>query len=226
MVQYQNSGNNLAKNQPVTSVTSAVYAATLSDLFIEVNFAGAVAISLPAPSFAIGKSYILKDVSGSALTNNITITAVSGSIDGAANVKINTNYGFVELFSDGTNYFINSQTAVAAGSFSWSVNSLTAISLSANVGYILTNAAAQTCTLPITVVAGALFEITEASSSTGLFTLAQNAGQVIRFGAQTTTAGATGSIVATQQGNSLRFVCTTANTNFSVVNSVGNFIIN
>ncbi len=42
---------------------------------------------------------------GGAATNNITVTPQTGTIDGAANVVINTNYGSVRTYSDGTNWF-------------------------------------------------------------------------------------------------------------------------
>src|SRR5690606_26118379 len=54
-----------------------------------VNFAGAAAVSLPAG--ALGKQIIVKDVSGNASANPITVSG--GTIDGAANHIISTNYG-------------------------------------------------------------------------------------------------------------------------------------
>ena len=52
-----------------------------------------------------GQCFKVKDESGAAGTNNITVAPNGGNIDGAANYVINTNYGFVEVMFDGTNYF-------------------------------------------------------------------------------------------------------------------------
>lgn len=51
--------------------------------------------------------YIIKDTSGGAGTNNITITTPGGvkTFDGATSITISTNYGSVRLYYDGTNYF-------------------------------------------------------------------------------------------------------------------------
>jgi hypothetical protein len=69
--------------------------------------AAARTITLPSASAggAAGRFYVVKDESGAAATNNITITAAAGAIDGAANVKITTNYGAVRLYSNGANWF-------------------------------------------------------------------------------------------------------------------------
>lgn len=57
--------------------------------------------------FTIGQELILKDISGTASTNVITVdTANSELIDGAASVQINSNYGSLTLRYDGTNFFI------------------------------------------------------------------------------------------------------------------------
>lgn len=49
---------------------------------------------------------IVKDESGGAAANNITITTQgSETIDGSATATINTNYGEVRLYSNGTNLF-------------------------------------------------------------------------------------------------------------------------
>lgn len=52
--------------------------------------------------------FIIKDGSGGAATNNITVTTPGGTktFDGATSYVINTNYGSVTLMYDGTNYLI------------------------------------------------------------------------------------------------------------------------
>ena len=52
-----------------------------------------------------GEWVVVKDGSGIAATHNITVNAGGGStIDGAASATINTNYGSLLVYSDGTNY--------------------------------------------------------------------------------------------------------------------------
>lgn len=54
-----------------------------------------------------GRVITVKDESGAAGTNNITIaTEGSETIDGAATSVISTNYGSVTVYSDGTNWFV------------------------------------------------------------------------------------------------------------------------
>lgn len=65
--------------------------------------AAARTITLPAASAVpAGKTFIVKDESGGAGTNNITVQrAGSDTIDGATTKVVNTNYGSVRLYSDG-----------------------------------------------------------------------------------------------------------------------------
>lgn len=116
MSRNNNSVNNVFLNQPVTTVTGATYTALPSDAIIAVNFAGTVAITLPTASASNkGKSYVVKDSSGSASTNAITISPASGNIDGASSTQINTNYGYVETFSDGTNWYTQAASEAPFG---------------------------------------------------------------------------------------------------------------
>lgn len=68
----------------------------------------------------IDQVFIIKDESGGATTNNITVTTASGTtlIDGATTYVINTNYGFIEVLYNGTNYHIITESASASTSLS------------------------------------------------------------------------------------------------------------
>jgi len=73
---------------------------------IGVNRAGAVTITLPTAGVRQGRHYTVKDESGAAGTNNITVaTEGAETIDGAATDTIADNYGCVIYYSDGTNWF-------------------------------------------------------------------------------------------------------------------------
>jgi hypothetical protein len=84
-------------------VTSASYAASAGDRTIGVNYAGAVAITLAsAASVPAGAVVVVKDESGNAGTNNITI---SPSIDGVTQV-LKVGYDVRRMYSNGTNWFL------------------------------------------------------------------------------------------------------------------------
>lgn len=96
-----------------SKLTAVSYSATIFDYYIGVTDTSAArTITLPDPTnsllnpFPLNKSFVIKDQSGGAGTNNITIDTVAGLIDGAATAKIDNNYGSLTFKSDGTNYFI------------------------------------------------------------------------------------------------------------------------
>lgn len=63
------------------------------------------AITLESDTNVSGHIIIVKDEGGGAGTDNITITPESGTIDGASNYVINTNYGVMRAYGTGTNWF-------------------------------------------------------------------------------------------------------------------------
>lgn len=68
--------------------------------------AAARTITMPASSLVTGQRWTIKDESGGAGTNNITINGNGKNIDGAATFVINTNYGAVDLYYSGLNFFV------------------------------------------------------------------------------------------------------------------------
>ena len=108
---YNNSQNNININTPVTLSGAADVTATLADYIIGVdNTAAARTVTLPTPSTTgaaanTGKVYIIKDQSGAAATNNITITPATGTIDGVASIVIDSNFGETQVYSDGAAWF-------------------------------------------------------------------------------------------------------------------------
>ena len=85
-------------------VTTTPFTATAGTNIIGVNRAGAVAITLPANT--AGRLITVKDESGNASVNNITITPASGTIDGQASLVISANYAAYTLYCSGSNWFI------------------------------------------------------------------------------------------------------------------------
>lgn len=81
--------------------------------------------------------------------------------------------------------------------------------------YIANNAGLVTLTLPVTAALGSIIEI--AGKGAGGWLIAQNVGQQIRFGSANTTSGVGGSLASTNQWDSIRLRCITANTLWSVI---------
>lgn len=89
-----------------THQTGATYQILVTDDIIGVSRAGVVNVTTPAAGAGTGQSWTVKDESGAAAANNITITAGTGTIDGAATFVINTNFGSATFYFTGTNYFV------------------------------------------------------------------------------------------------------------------------
>lgn len=87
-----------------TAVTTSPYTVLLSDHLLGVDTSGARTLNLPAVADAgAGKEYIIKDETGTAGANNITIDGSGAeTIDGAATLVINTNYGKARIYCTGS----------------------------------------------------------------------------------------------------------------------------
>lgn len=93
----------------VVNVPAGNYAVDLNDLIIDKTgiSGGGDTVTLPDPALAgAGKIYIVKDSTGSAGTDNITVVSAAGLIDLGANYVISTNSGAVTFYCDGTDYRI------------------------------------------------------------------------------------------------------------------------
>ncbi len=114
-------------------------------------------------------------------------------------------------------------TISSTGGFTW--NEVTGISQSASVnnGYITNNAALVTVTLPATAAIGDSVQL--AGKGAGGWKIAQNAGQTIHFIDTDTTTGVGGSLDSTKQYDAVELVCITANTDWAVIDSVGNITV-
>lgn len=85
----------------VRVVTAASDTAAATDYVVACNRAGAIALALMA-SPETGRTFRVKDISGAAAANNITITPAAGNIDASGTYVINTNYGSVDLVYTGS----------------------------------------------------------------------------------------------------------------------------
>ena len=87
-------------------VDSSTYTIQTTDEYIGVNNSGTVNLTLPSAS-SDGKKYIIKDESGNANTNNITIdTEGSELIDGASSYTLDNNYESITVIKRNGNFYI------------------------------------------------------------------------------------------------------------------------
>ena len=139
--------------------------------------------------------------------SNIIFVVGSGSVDVVGNPGTNT------------------LTITDSGTLMWNDVTGTSASASPNNGYLADNAGLVTVTLPAVCAQFSVVAIAGGNLGSGGWQLAQNAGQQINFGTSTTTLGATGYLASTNQYDCAWLLCTTANTNFIVLNSVGNITV-
>ena len=108
----QNSNNNLFLANPVTSTATSYTVLNTDYIILVTSTAAARTITLPAPSSSaatsnVGRIFIIKDTSGGAYTNNITLSVSGGAnIDGVSTAVIGSDYGSITVMSNGTQYYI------------------------------------------------------------------------------------------------------------------------
>ena len=110
-------------------------------------------------------------------------------------------------------------TVSSGGGITWNEITGTTQSASADNGYITNNESLVTVTLPSTCAVGKT--ICVAGKGSGLWKIAQNAGQQIIFGNKNSTSGTSGYIASLYQYDSVELLCITADTVFSVIGAVG-----
>ena len=95
----------MAINYITTLVTTTPYAILLTDEVLLVNVAGPSSVILPVIAAGKNTAFYIKDTSGQALANPITITATGGAtINGIAFALVNGNFSHVQVVWDGTGW--------------------------------------------------------------------------------------------------------------------------
>lgn len=108
---------------------------------------------------------------------------------------------------------VPSWAAPAGGGITWTNVTGTSQAMAINSGYVASNASLVTLTLPSTAAVGSVIQVMGAGA--GLWKIAQNASQLIRFGNVTTTTGTGGSLSAQLQFDAVQLVCIVADTTWS-----------
>ena len=108
--QFNRSSNVFTANSGMvhgrTSISSH-YSAQRSDYYIGCNHTASITVTLPyASTLSSGQTFTIKDESGGANTYNINVVRQgSDLIDGETNFTIESPYGAVNLYSNGSNKF-------------------------------------------------------------------------------------------------------------------------
>lgn len=110
--------------------------------------------------------------------------------------------------------------AATTGTLTWQTISASQ-TLAVDNGYICVSpGGALALALPSVSAVGNIIEVTVDGATS--WSITQGAGQQIRIGNATTTAGVGGSLTSTQQGDSIRMVCSVANLKWNVLSPLGN----
>lgn len=215
-------------------------AASDSSSNVSISVGGTTQIGDPYVSFVTGTSRsfaIGTDTSDSQILKVITAADETANPSTGTEVFSVTTSGaakFADAFtfptSDGSAGQVLSTDG--AGNVGWESSASTTwtevtatgpTALSVNEGVVANNGSQVNLTLPATAAVGDIIRI--AGKGAGGFQIQQNAGQTIHFAGSSSTTGTGGSITSTIQYNAIELVCTTANTDFVVISSIGNFTV-
>jgi len=89
-----------------TNVNTTPYVVLVTDEYLSVDSSGgAITVQLPNAA-TLSQVFIIKDRTGSAAANNITVTTVGGAvnIDGATTFVMNTAYQAINVIGNGSSY--------------------------------------------------------------------------------------------------------------------------
>ncbi len=114
--------------------------------------------------------------------------------------------------------YVDNAVAGGGSSMPWSVETADR-SLIAEEGVIANKGTQLILTLPTTCAVGKIIEVVGINA--GLWRIAQNAGQRIRFHAVSSTSGTGGYVESTAQRDTIRLVCIVADTEWQVIASTG-----
>ncbi len=89
----------------ITVPSSYPYSIARTDNIVAVDSSSAHTVTLPTPVNFPGQVITLKDSTGNAAANTITIQTAAATIDGAASTAITNNYGSKQVYSNGANWF-------------------------------------------------------------------------------------------------------------------------
>lgn len=150
-----------------------------------------------------------------ALTDGQVVVGSSAGSPAAATISAGTGISV----TNASNSITIASTGV--GSLVWNDVSGTSQAAAVNNGYIISNAAQTTVTIPATAAEGSVFAV-QGKGAAG-WILQMNTGQTVHLGSSASSSA--GSLTSTNQWDSVQIVCVTANTTFAVISVIGNLTV-
>jgi hypothetical protein len=160
------------------------------------------------------------------VTNSSGVPAWSGTMtNGQVIIGSTSGTPTAAALTAGTGISITNGTgtitiAATSSGTNWVNQTGTSVTMAVNTSYLANSSSLVTLTLPTTAAQFSTFQV--AGFGSGGWKIAQATGQQINFGNVTTTSGTGGSLASSNQYDSLTLLCTTANTQFQVLTSLGN----
>lgn len=174
-------------------------------LAMTINNAQVTTLAQPLPVGSGGLGITTVPTNGQIPIGNGT-TYTAATLTAGSNISITNAAGSV--------------TIAASGGLTWQTISASQALVASN-GYIcISPGGALSLSLPATAAVGTIIEVVLAGATS--WTLTQGAGQRVFMGNVSSTLGATGTVASTAAGDSIRMVCTVANTTWYVISSIGN----
>jgi hypothetical protein len=164
---------------------------------------------------AAGTTPVHTTGSGNTITTIVQLTQATGSSNA-------NNAGLASFDSSTFTVDANGFVSLSGGvGFTWIVvtSADNPVTFAPMTGYICKGAGAVDFILPPAATVGDEYWVKGIGN---LWTIAQNAAQTISLGFQTTTAGVTGTVIATQVKDAVQIICVTNNLEFEILTAVGN----
>lgn len=79
---------------------------TTDSIIGQTNTSAPSTFTMPNTGLVAGQEWTIKDETGGAATNNITVSGNGANIDGSPTFVININYGAIDLYWSGSNWFV------------------------------------------------------------------------------------------------------------------------
>ncbi len=162
---------------------------------------------------------------GTGVTSNTAYAVLCGGTTSTDPIQSIASVGTSSqvLTSNGAAALPTFQNVPSSG-FTWNEVTITGpTAMVVENGYIANNAGQVRLTLPATIALGE--RVYAVGKGAGGWIVEQNASQTIHFGDQDTTTGVGGSVAATLQYDNIELLCITANTDFVVLNVLGNVTV-
>ena len=194
---------------------------TLSATEFEWNKDGDISVRNLAASTLTDKALMVADSNGQltslAAAGNGELIIGSAGVDPAiatlasadGSITITNGAGTIDL-------------AVVGTGMPWTEVTGATQALAVDNGYVSNRGAGVTFTLPDTAAFGSTIRIV---GKLGAWVLAQNAGETIHFGNQDTTLGIGGSVDGIDDSDCIELLCTTADTDWTIMSAIGNLNI-